>query len=422
MKMLSRAMKALGMTDVEKRDGVYVSRPVLNGQDWHDWAKKWGVPEPLAPDDFHVTVVYSLTDVKMMPDPTVFSVYTGPGYSDAACFCLMGPENNVLTVAFAHWGLWDRNWAFIQNGAVSRWPTYRPHMTITKDVKAFELSDDALADAPIYIHLGGEVFANLKGDTDPGDEKPDAPEDAADDDGDLIVIVEVQASAAAAELTKALGDHTYSALDLLALRDIQAQKKVERGVLKRIAGAKWAPEVLKMMDPSTKVDPPEKKKVEGKTHTEEEHVTKRVEKEFTLTVAPLPADIAKALNGFEREITKAEDEEQVVFAIASVATIKGQPVIDLQGDEITAQALREFNRSLLSGTRSMRDEHGDEDIGEIVAGLVLSDEWQKSLGIDLGYEPYLVELHLHKAEDWKAMKTKDWEFSIRGTMWEEVEA
>jgi hypothetical protein len=69
----------------------------------------------------------------------------------------------------------------------------------------------------------------------------------------------------------------------------------------------------------------------------------------------------------------------------------------------------------LSGTRAGKFEHKGTAKTEVIAGLVLDELWQKALDIDLGYEPYLVEIHVPDATDWAEVKKGDWELSIAGT-------
>lgn len=400
--------------DIQKRAGVYVYRPVLNGQEWHDWAVKYGVPSPLAADDFHVTVIYSQVDVKMIPDKTVRSIYIGPGYGDAGCFAQLGPKGESLVVCFSDWDLYNRHWNFQSNGAVTTWPTYRPHMTITNETGDFELSDEALANAPIYINLGGEVFRGLEK-PQPSDQVADGAEDPDDDDQDLVVVIAIAASAAQQLREKALADSSIrlNPMDRYALDDVAEGRKVTKGVLRRIAATNWAPAEIKKFaaEAAGAVEPPVVVAKDGK---------KYVERELTMTVGEIPEAVRKALPaGFD--VFKFKEEEKLAWGWASVATVGGVDVEDLQGDTITTKAQREWLHSMFRGKRAGLMEHDGEAVAELVEGIVFDADVQKALGIDLGMEGIFTCTHYTCEKTWALVKSGKWMHSIAGRVLVEVE-
>lgn len=392
MKTLTKALAKIGLTSVEKRKGLYVYRPVLNGDEWAAWAEKHGVPNPIAADDFHVTVLYSKTNVSMVPDKRGMVIETGPESCYPGAFCMLGPDEDVFTFCFDAWTLHDRNYAFIRNGAESTWPTYRPHMTIGKDAAAFELSDAALSEVPRYIQLGGEVYDEIK------DFKVEVDHSDPEGDGetpDMVIVIEIAASAAKKVLEEQ-GDLTID--QRMGLRDIAARREVATEVVKRLAANDWAPqEIRSLLD----ADAPG-----GEI---------RKSKEFVLQVGSLPEDVQKALGS--KAVAKTSDEERMVVGIASVSTVKGKLVKDHHGDTIETQALIEFTRDIIRNGRAGKFEHEGDACNEIVQAFVLSDDIQKSLGIDLGYEPMLIEMHVPRDEDWHQVKTGNWMFSIAGRMY-----
>lgn len=398
MKIIDRAMSAArNVMNVQRRDGVYVSRPVTNGQEWYDWAVKWGVPEPLAADDLHVTIVHSAVDVKMSPDKTVKSIYLGPGYGDAASFALLGPKGESLCVCFSDWDLYNRHWNWVDNGAVVTWPTYRPHMTITNAVGDYELPDGALADAPIYINLGPEVFADLKT-PDVAEEDPEGVEDG--DGADLIVVIEVQMSAAQEILRS---DAALSAIDKVALLDIASGRQITRGVASRIGAQSWAPDVLREMIAKPKEKP----------------VTRT--REVTFTIGQIPVEVQRAL-GAKVDGFKPREAERMAVGIANITTVGGELVVDAHDTSFTTQSMTEYARCLLRGTRASTFDHEGALCNEVVQAFNLSDDVQRALGIDLGFEPLLVEVHVPDDDNWAMVMSGDWMFSINGTFgYQEVE-
>lgn len=403
-KTLQAAREAL---DFSKRNGLYVHRPVLNGQAWYDWAVKYGVPKPIAANDLHVTVLYSTTDVKMPVDEVPMTIETYTSY-EPGCFAQMGPKEETLAYVFDSWRLHERNWSFQRNGAKPTYPTFRPHLSITNEVGDFELPDEALANMPRHIILGGEVNGPIKA-ADPADDDPDGVDGVDDDSTTLVVVIDIQASAAKAAL-EADTAKDLNPFDRLALRDIAASKPITKGVAKRLSDKAWAPDAIRALG----------KAKDDKPAPATAPASKGVEREVVVEVTALPAEILKALNAQPFEAT--DEEHRVAKGIASVSTVGGVLLEDLQGDTVTTFALWEFNRSLIAGTRAGKFDHVGEVRTEIVGGLVLSEDWQKALGIDLGFEPYLVDIHVPQDDDWEKVKAGDWMLSIAGTMFVEDEA
>lgn len=396
MKMLlDMAKRAMGVAPVAKRDGVYISRKLMpaNAQKWHDWAVKWGVPAPLDPADMHVTVLYSAVDLKPPLIETGLNIEATPAYGGSGCFALFGKDEDHLVFVFRSWELWDRNYSLTDLGAVSTWPDYRPHLTLSKAAAGFELSDEALQDVPRWIVLGPEVSEGLN-QADPED---DVSDDAADGEGDSEdVVVAVLVVECAQKLLKDQGDN-LSVLDAYDLARV-AKGRASKSMAKRLASRDWAPAELKSL-----------------ATAKSKSARRKVSKELTISVSQLPEEVSKALK--TSDVAKTNDDEQIVMGIASVSTIKGELVKDLHEDEITTQALVEFNRSLISGSRAGKFDHEGDVCTEVVAGLVLTEDWQKALGIDLGFEPYLVEIHVPDPQDWAEVKKGEWMLSVAGTMW-----
>lgn len=394
--LLDMAKRAMGVVDAEKRAGVFISRPLLpsNAKKWHDWAVKWGVPNPVAPEEMHVTIVVSAVDLKTPMIETTMNVETSPNYGGAGAFVLFGPDEDHLVFVFRCWELWNRNWDLLSAGAVSAWPDYRPHLTLSSDAADFELSDEALQDVPRWIILTGETSQDPKS-ADPVDDVDEDEAGGSESDSEFVTVA-IVVMECAKELLKTDGDNmsVFDAYDLARV----AKGKVSKSLAKRLATSDWAPDELKSLgEPKSK------------------ETRKKVSKELTISVSELPDEIAKHIK--TSQVAKTNDEEQIVMGIASVSTVKGELVTDLHDDQVTTQALVEFNRSLISGSRAGKFDHEGTACTEVVAGLVLTDDWQKALGIDLGFEPYLVEIHVPDAKDWAEVKKGDWMLSVAGTMW-----
>lgn len=109
------------------------------------------------------------------------------------------------------------------------------------------------------------------------------------------------------------------------------------------------------------------------------------------------------------------DEQRVVRGWASVATVGGKPVIDLQNDLIDIEELRKAARDFLTGSRASLHSHAGEPIGEVVESLVLDADMQKALGVDLGMEGWLIGIRVADDAAWaEVRKGSLMSFSIGG--------
>lgn len=115
------------------------------------------------------------------------------------------------------------------------------------------------------------------------------------------------------------------------------------------------------------------------------------------------------------QITKLNEEQQIVYGWASVVTEKGEPVVDSQGDIIDIQDLSKAVHDFMAVSRQGKLMHVGKRVGEIVESLVFTSELQKAMGIDLQKEGWFVGYKVHDPEVWKAVKSGKYKaFSIGG--------
>ena len=114
----------------------------------------------------------------------------------------------------------------------------------------------------------------------------------------------------------------------------------------------------------------------------------------------------------EATIVKANDEDRIVYGWASVATVNGEPVTDLHGDQVTMSFLKDLGHDLIRKTRASKWEHEGPVKNEIVELLVFDNALQKALRIDLGREGLFVGIHVPDDADWQMAKSGNWELSI----------
>ena len=385
MKSLKAALLGSAATevDVAKRAGLLVKRPVLNSADWYDWAVKYEIPNPVPAEKMHVTLIYSPgKDAKIKPQDRPMIMLTEQGG-----FHMFGVDEDCLVLALGGYEVWelhDRHYFLQTAGLESKWPSYRPHMTLSYDAKDFEISDEALAAAPDYVILGTEVFDDIDDNFAEAAKSMNNPEGLPADDLKLVPV-----DAALREAAKTLLDVQKSSLDPIetaTLWEIAKADSVPIGIIRQVG-------------------------IDADSHQVE--IRKTLELEFKLVTE----EVAKSLG--LQEAFKSNEAEQMVVVIASVAKSGGELSTDLHGDQMDGQALVEFSRDIIRGTRAGQFNHNGDNRFEIVQSLFLGEDIQKSLGIDLGYEPLLMEIHIPDSKDWAEVNDGEWGVSIRGTMYVE---
>lgn len=447
--------------------GTYVSRPVLNGDKWEAWAKAVGIPSPVPGAEMHVTVLYSRLPVKTVPARDTMQIFTATGQ-----FCMMGLDESVLAFQWCDWCLSDRNYFFMSCGALSDWPIYKPHMSLSFAAGQFDLTPEQMATAPLSIILGPEVFAPLS---------TTNPADAPDADDETEGVTEIEASAASRMLQKGMLAGDMSPEHQAILREISVHKRVMRSDLadvaksahveteiaeKAVKGEYGAPAKAGYADPGYQQDkkPRYPLKVAGKfneghirsawsyinvaanqtpyTHAQVGEMKDKIVaawKEVIDPAGPPSAAVSKGADDGEevRIVLKAfssEDgewfkakaaagaERQVFYGWGSKSTIKGAEYRDLEGDAITTAALHDFTHKIMKGGRASTFEHRGLFCNDIVEAWVFDHESQKSLGIDLGFEGAAFGIHIPDPQNWEKVKSGEWELSIAGTAYiEQIE-
>ena len=147
--------------DAEPRT-LYVSRPVLNGEEIAKWYADQGVTGILAPEKMHVTIAYSKTPVDWMKvaaddwggDPKLTVAEGGPRMND-----MFGPESDTLVLMFNSSRLGYRHEEILRAGASWDWPDYQPHVSI-----AYGLETDISGVKPWTgpIEFGAERFEEVQ--------------------------------------------------------------------------------------------------------------------------------------------------------------------------------------------------------------------------------------------------------------------
>lgn len=145
-------------TDAAPRT-LYVRRDVLNGAEIIRWAKAQGFKTTLPASDLHVTIAFSRADVDWMDvgESWQSKVEVAPGGAR-----IMEQFGKARVVLFNSDELKWRHERIKEAGASWDHPEYQPHITISYDPEAPDISDIEPYQGPII--LGPEVFQEVKED------------------------------------------------------------------------------------------------------------------------------------------------------------------------------------------------------------------------------------------------------------------
>lgn len=141
---------------------LYVSRKLINADEFIAWAKGQGFASTLSADDLHVTVAFSRTPVDWMKAGENWSSGEkgemtvspgGPRLVEA-----LGPKGAVVLL-FSSTELQWRHMAIREAGASWDWPEYQPHVSITYDGAAIDLAKVEPYRGKLIF--GPEIFAEL---------------------------------------------------------------------------------------------------------------------------------------------------------------------------------------------------------------------------------------------------------------------
>lgn len=150
---LGRLKKAEGL---EEPRTLYIHRPVLNGHDIVAWYQAQGCTDLAAPNDMHITIAHSETPLRwdMIPaasDGLMLSMWAAKGHE------ALGKDGEAKVLSVEAPELVDRWKELRKLGASWKWPSYKPHVTLSWGGKGF----DRAIPWPGPIELGPEVFGQV---------------------------------------------------------------------------------------------------------------------------------------------------------------------------------------------------------------------------------------------------------------------
>lgn len=109
------------------------------------------------------------------------------------------------------------------------------------------------------------------------------------------------------------------------------------------------------------------------------------------------------------------DEQQVAYGWASVISEGGEPVVDTQGDVISAAELMKFTTDFMTSQRTALAMHQGAPVGQVLHSMPLTKELAESFGITADREGWVVGLKVNDSAVWKRVQSGELRaFSIGG--------
>tara|TARA_R100001086_G_scaffold134472_1_gene69948 strand:- start:1049 stop:1678 length:630 start_codon:yes stop_codon:yes gene_type:complete len=117
----------------------------------------------------------------------------------------------------------------------------------------------------------------------------------------------------------------------------------------------------------------------------------------------------------ETPFVKFDDEQRIVYGWASVATDKGVPLVDKQGDYIPMDTLEKAVNEFMEHIRVGHTMHEGEITGQVIHSMPLSKEIAGALGIHCEREGWIVGYKVWDEKVWDRVKSGELKaFSIGG--------
>jgi len=115
------------------------------------------------------------------------------------------------------------------------------------------------------------------------------------------------------------------------------------------------------------------------------------------------------------KVTKMDDDQRIVYGYASVISKNGEPIVDRQGDIITAEELEKAASEFMLGERNGLTMHKGEPTTTIIHSFPMTNETKKAYEIESPYEAWLIAVKVHDDATWAKVKEGELkDFSIGG--------
>lgn len=135
----------------------------------------------------------------------------------------------------------------------------------------------------------------------------------------------------------------------------------------------------------------------------------------TVIDAAISAIIDARMEKRAAKIIKIDDEARIVWGWASVVSIDGKPMIDRQGDIISADVMTKAADNFMIDVRVAKAMHEGAQIGEVIHSFPLTKALGEALGVYSALEGWIVAMKVHDNGVWERVKSGELAaFSIGG--------
>lgn len=115
------------------------------------------------------------------------------------------------------------------------------------------------------------------------------------------------------------------------------------------------------------------------------------------------------------DVLKLDSERRIAWGWASVSTVDGKMVTDLQGDTITPTEMGKMADRFMTSARTAKAMHQGEGVGEVIHSLPLTAELAKAFGLSSDREGWIIGMKIHDDDTWARFKSGELTaFSIGG--------
>lgn len=115
------------------------------------------------------------------------------------------------------------------------------------------------------------------------------------------------------------------------------------------------------------------------------------------------------------DVIKVDGARRIAWGWASVSTVKGELVVDRQGDTITPVEMEKMADAFMASARTAKAMHQGEGVGEVLHSLPLTKELAEALGIQTDREGWVIGMKIHDDATWKKFQNGELAaFSIGG--------
>ena len=104
------------------------------------------------------------------------------------------------------------------------------------------------------------------------------------------------------------------------------------------------------------------------------------------------------------DILKVDTERRIVWGWASVCTMKGETVTDLQGDRIAPAQMEKMADRFMRSARAAKAMHYGDDVGEVIHSFPMTKELADAFGIQSEREGWITGTYVKSDEEWDKVR------------------